>query len=81
MLKYPSEKITELKKHTDTPICVGFGISNPETVIEACKVADGASVGSAFIHHINDAVKANASRDEIVENVGKLLSELIKPVL
>ena len=82
--KLPPQTITavaELKKHTDTPICVGFGISNPETVIEVCKVADGAIVGSAFIHHINDAVKANASRDEIVENVGKLLSELIKPVL
>ncbi len=73
--------VAELKKHTDTPVCVGFGISNSETVSEVCKAADGAIVGSAFIHHINDAVKANVSRDEIVENVGELVSELIQPIL
>lgn len=82
--KLPPETIAavaELKKHTDTPVCVGFGVSNPETVSEVCAAADGAIVGSVFIHHINDAVNANASRDEIVKDVGELLGELIRPVL
>ncbi|MCK5113752.1 MAG: tryptophan synthase subunit alpha [Phycisphaerae bacterium] len=81
--KLPPETVAavaELKTHTDTPVCVGFGISNPETVVEVCKAADGAIVGSAFIHRINDAVAANAPREEIVANVGQLVSELIAPL-
>ncbi len=82
--KLPPETISavaELKTHTKTPICVGFGISNPETVAEVCKAADGAIVGSAFIHRINDAVAANKSREELVESVGQLVSQLIEPVI
>ena len=46
--KLPDETIAavaELRKHTDTPVCVGFGISNPQTVEQVCRVADGAIEG------------------------------------
>lgn len=35
-----------------TPRLIGFGISNQETFDTACKHADGAIVGSAFIKHL-----------------------------
>ncbi len=73
--------VAELKKHTDTPISVGFGISNAETVAEVCKAADGAIVGSAIVHKINDAQAAGKPRKETVETVGKFVSELLAPVL
>jgi len=82
--KLPPETIAavaELEEHTDTPICVGFGISNAETVAEVCKAADGAIVGSAIIHRINDARAKKLPRDEIVKIVGQFVGELIKPVL
>ncbi len=80
--RLPEESIravAELRKHTDTPVCVGFGISNAETVAHVCEVADGAIVGSAFIHRITDAQAAPL--DELVKKVGDFVSELLKPIL
>jgi tryptophan synthase alpha chain len=43
------ELVQETKRHTDTPVCVGFGISTPEQVREVCAIADGVIVGSAIV--------------------------------
>lgn len=43
------ELVLETKRHTDTPVCVGFGISRPEQVREVCDIADGVIVGSAIV--------------------------------
>ena len=70
--------VAELRKHTDTPICVGFGISNPATVAHVCEAADGAIVGSAIIHRITDA--KDAGREKLLAGVGGFLGELLEPV-
>ncbi len=44
-----------LRRHTDLPIAVGFGIKTPEQAAEIASVADAAVVGSALV----DRVKAN----------------------
>lgn len=46
--------ITELRKHTDKPISVGFGVSTPEQAGQVAKVADGVIVGSAIINVIEE---------------------------
>ncbi|HUT58222.1 MAG TPA: tryptophan synthase subunit alpha [Phycisphaerae bacterium] len=74
------DAVAELRKHTDTPICVGFGISRPETVAEVCKVADGAIVGSAIVHRIADAHKAGTPQDKLVKQIGDFVQELLEPV-
>ena len=79
--KLPDETIAavaELRKHTDTPVCVGFGISNPRTVETVCSVADGAIVGSAIIRRITDAIASPT--DDLVAKVGAFVSELLQPV-
>lgn len=38
-----------LRQATDLPICVGFGVSEPEQARAACEVADGVVVGSALV--------------------------------
>ncbi len=79
--KLPEESIAavaELREHTETPVCVGFGISNPRTVEHVCQVADGAIVGSAIVHRINDA--KDRPRDELVKLVGDFVSELLAPI-
>ncbi|MDP6637175.1 MAG: tryptophan synthase subunit alpha [Phycisphaerae bacterium] len=73
------EAVAELRKHTDTPVCVGFGISNPETVKTVCDVADGAIVGSAIIHRITDAI--DLPTDQLAASVGDFVSELLAPIL
>ena len=72
--------VAELKTHTDLPVCVGFGISNPTTVKTVCQSADGAIVGSALVHRIIDDIEKKLPREELVENLGKFVSELLEPL-
>ncbi|MHC4985274.1 MAG: tryptophan synthase subunit alpha [Planctomycetota bacterium] len=72
------DAVAELRAHTDTPIAVGFGISNPAMVSEVCAAADGAIVGSAIIHRITDAM--SAGQDALVKQVGGFVSELMGPL-
>jgi tryptophan synthase alpha chain len=44
--------VKRLRKFTDLPIAVGFGISNAEQVAETWKYADAAVVGSAIVAEI-----------------------------
>jgi tryptophan synthase alpha chain len=74
------DAVAELKTHTETPICIGFGVSSADHVAEVCRTADGAIVGSAIIHKINDAVAQNATREQIVKTVGNFIDQLIQPV-
>ena len=79
--KLPEETmlgVAELKKHIETPICVGFGISNPEMVATACEVADGAIVGSAVVKRIGKL--AGAAPKKLVAEVGRFISDLLAPV-
>lgn len=54
--------IAALRAITDTPICVGFGISTPEQVRQVTAAngadADGAIVGSALIRRLTDQLTA-----------------------
>ena len=70
--------VAELRRHTDTPVCVGFGVSSPETVARVCAVADGAIVGSAIVHRITDA--KDAPRAKLVAAVGEFVGQLLAPV-
>lgn len=53
--------ITELRKHTDKPISVGFGVSTSEQAKQVAGIADGVIVGSAIINvieeHMDDETK------------------------
>ena len=41
--------IPRIRRHTDLPICIGFGIRTPEAAAEAASLADGAVVGTALV--------------------------------
>ena len=58
--------VAELRRHAETPVCVGFGISRPETVAEVCRAADGAIVGSAIVHRIADAAAQSLPQEKII---------------
>ena len=42
-------KVSQLKAHTDLPVCVGFGIKDAETAAAVGAVADGVVVGTALV--------------------------------
>lgn len=44
-----SDLVTRVKKQTEKPVCVGFGISTPDHVRMVTTIADGAVVGSRLV--------------------------------
>jgi len=61
--------IAEIKKHTDLPIAIGFGIKTPEDAAQMAKIADAVVVGSSIVQTIENS-------DKIV--VGQAVSVQVK---
>jgi tryptophan synthase alpha chain len=68
------ENVRWLKQHTDLPICIGFGISQPEHVQLLAPVADGLIVGSALVRRI--AAAADHPRSEVLRGIGQYVESL-----
>lgn len=49
-----AEHVADMKKYTDLPIVVGFGISNKEMAMEVASVSDGVVIGSSIVQIIAD---------------------------
>ncbi|MFH1397719.1 MAG: tryptophan synthase subunit alpha [Candidatus Omnitrophota bacterium] len=61
-----------IKRYTDKPVCLGFGVSTPQQVRQVSRVADGVIVGSAIIRKI----KENIGRPDLVKKVTAFVSRL-----
>jgi tryptophan synthase alpha chain len=46
--------ISEIRKFTDKPVAVGFGVSSPEEASSVAKVSDGVIVGSAIVKRLHE---------------------------
>jgi tryptophan synthase alpha chain len=76
--KLPPELVDNvgwLRTQTDLPICIGFGISQPEHVKTLAPVADGLIVGSAIVRRI--ALAADQPRQKVLRDVGDYVTELL----
>ena len=51
--------LSRIRRYTDLPIAVGFGIKTPEQAAKMAKYADAAVVGSALVSRIEDNLDAN----------------------
>jgi tryptophan synthase alpha chain len=73
--------VARLKRHTDLPIAVGFGIKTPAQAAEIARVADAAVVGSAIVTRLADGLdETGALRPGVVEDVLGFVRELAKGV-
>jgi tryptophan synthase alpha chain len=68
------ELVARVRAHSTLPIALGFGISTPEHVRQACRVADAAVVGSAIVNLIAQHGHANGVADRVAEYVRSLRS-------
>ncbi|WP_438276805.1 tryptophan synthase subunit alpha [Nitrobacter sp.] len=50
--------VGRIKRHTDLPVCVGFGIRTPEAARGIAEGADGAVVGSALVDALSRSLDA-----------------------
>jgi tryptophan synthase alpha chain len=64
-----------LREQTELPICIGFGISQPEHVRLLAPVADGLIVGSAIVRRI--ATAAERPAEEVLRDVGEYVETLL----
>jgi tryptophan synthase alpha chain len=65
--------VRRVRRFSDLPVAVGFGISKPEQVADVWRYADAAVVGSAIVSEIEQAQSA----DDAVAEVGRFARELI----
>ncbi len=54
-LEHVEQAVARLKRHTDLPVAIGFGIRTPEHAATVARLADGVVVGSALIDRIAEA--------------------------
>jgi tryptophan synthase alpha chain len=64
--------VRQIRKYSNKPVAVGFGISTPEQVREVGHFADGVIVGSAIVKMIEE----NLKRPDLVRRVGGFVSSL-----
>ena len=65
--------ISELRKHTDKPLSVGFGVSTAEQATQVAQIADGVIVGSAIVNVIEENIDDEA---ELLAAVKQFSSDL-----
>lgn len=66
------EKLNAFGKLTDLPMCVGFGIKDPETAKAIAQLADGVVIGSVLVNKMGEL--EGKSTTEIANAVGEIIS-------
>jgi len=70
--------VKRLRKFTDLPVAVGFGISSKEQVAEVWRYADAAVVGSAIVAEI---MRAAPNSDDVPANFVDKIGEFTRALL
>ena len=70
------EKIKELRRASDLPIAIGFGISNANQAREVAEHADAVVVGSAIV----DLIAKHGDKPEMIEKVSSFARSLADAV-
>ena len=65
-MDHVEQAVARLRRHTDLPVCIGFGIRTPEHAAEVAKRAEGAVVGSALIDKIAEAQSPQQAIDGVL---------------
>lgn len=65
-------KLAEFGQLTDLPLCVGFGIKDPETAKAIAGLADGVVIGSVLVDKMGS--QADKTAEEIAASVGDIIN-------
>lgn len=72
------EKIGEIRRHTDLPIAVGFGISRPEHVAALAPHVDGVVVGSALVEKVEQSAGEKCGK-AVIQQAASFIAALKQP--
>jgi len=67
------ENVTWLRENGELPVCIGFGISEPEYIKRLSPISDGLIVGSAIVRRITNC----SNRDQLIPEVSQFVKTLI----
>ena len=65
-MEHIEEALARLRRHTELPVCIGFGIRTAEHAAKIARLADGAVVGSAFVELIEQAANADEAVNAVL---------------
>lgn len=68
-----ADKLEVVRKYTDLPLGVGFGIKDAESATAVSKVAEGVIVGSVLVNKIAELVK---DQDNIAPEVAAIINDM-----
>ncbi len=68
--------VGRIRRVTETPVSVGFGISTPSLAAEVARMADGVIVGSALVQRIADAKTPTDAIDSARSFVSNLITAI-----
>ncbi|QOZ49985.1 tryptophan synthase subunit alpha [Bradyrhizobium sp. CCBAU 53338] len=76
------EAVARIKRHTELPICVGFGIRTPEAARAIAEKADGSVVGTALVDALKNSLdgegRATAKTVNAVAELTAALSQGVR---
>ncbi len=75
-MEHVEQAVARLRRHTDLPLCSGFGIRTPEHAADVARRADGVVVGSALVDQIAKA----ESPAQAIDGVLSLCAQLAEGV-
>ena len=75
-VKLVAEAVGRLKRRTELPIAVGFGVKNAESAQAIAETADGVVVGTSVVEAIRLSLKDGAATASTVAAVSELVSKL-----
>ena len=71
-----NEQLRDLRRRTELPLAVGFGISKPEQVDVLREVADGVIVGSAIVRHL-ERITDEATKATTLEEISEMAKNMV----
>jgi tryptophan synthase alpha chain len=66
--------VDKIKKHTNLPVALGFGIGTPEAAADAARVADAVVVGSAIVNKFHNNPHTEEGRADAAAFVAEMVN-------
>lgn len=70
-----AERVMNIKKYSDLPVAVGFGVRDSETAKQVALISDAVVIGSRIVLEVE-----SSSQENILVNIKKLMDEIKKAI-
>ncbi len=75
-----AQRLDTIRRHSDLPVAVGFGIKDVDSARAVATVADGVVVGSALVSAMAHAIEGGGGREAALNAAGELLGQIRKGI-